>query len=94
MKIMSIPDKSLIESTCIPEKQIECANIICSIEDKAMDREAEICEFGDISSCIKYNTEYGGDYELWNQISFQKDSTAISIPDFEKEFRRKPLWLV
>ena len=93
MKIMSIPDNSLIESYCIPAKAID-SKIIYSIEDKAMYREAEICEFGDISSCIKYNTEYGGDYELWNQISFQKDSTAISIPDFEKEFRRKPLWLV
>lgn len=94
MKIMSIPDKSLIESTCIPAKQVEYANIFCSLEEKAMDREVEICEFGDISSYTKYNTEYGGNYELWNQISFQKDSTAISIPDFEKEFRRKPLWLV
>ena len=91
MKIMSIPDKSLIESTCIPAKQIERANIICSIEKKAMDRDAEICEFGYISPGEKYHTECGGDYELWNQIQY---STAISIPDFEKEFRRKPLWQV
>ena len=91
MKIIPIPDKSLINSTCIPAKQIERANIICSIEEKAMDRDAEICEFEYISPGEKYHTEYGGDYELWNQIQY---STAISIPDFEKEFRRKPLWQV
>lgn len=39
MKIMSIPDKSLIESYCIPAKAID-SKIIYSIEDKAMDREA------------------------------------------------------
>ena len=92
MRAVSIPCKSNIVYTGAFTVGIKSRNIIYSIEDKAKDSES--CGFGDISSSTKYTSEYGGDYELWNQISFQKDSTALSIPDFENEFRRKQLWQV
>ncbi len=64
-----------------------------SISTRAMAREAEVCEFGDISHSLRYTSEYG-DYELWNQISYWQGSEALTIPEYEKECRSEPLWAV
>lgn len=64
-----------------------------TIKNLARARFEDCCEFADISPSLKYNSEYG-DYELWNQLNYFKDSSALTIPEYEKEYRGEPLWAV